>query len=582
MPWNVEKRDSEFCVIKESDNSVEGCHPTQDEANDQMAALYASESKDSTGVDVEGGELLGADATLSPPVEGPSDSSLEIVEFDAGKIYETEKAELSSSSRNSLPDSAFMYVEPGGKKDKEGRTTPRSLRHLPIRDGQGRIDLPHLRNAISRLSQSETGKGWLSTSLRARLLARARSLLKRQRNTKEEQTLVERVTMAVKEWLNGESGADDPEPLSIWKEADGTYHWLAIYSNNYRDDDGIPEIISAEAHRDFVKAVDAGEWPMPEFRYWHIPIARMGQANLVAYDDVTGFAIAAGAFDKGMESVAENLSKRKDHLVSHGMPVEEIRREESDPTILTRYRSSELGPLPGRAAANKLTGSFITSKEDDSMAIDEHKLEALADVGFDVAALTEKLEEGNAQAEEEQRDSKELETEEEVKTKGEVEETETETDIKSKDERSETDPVDTSSQTESEDKEVEPEVNPLLELAQIFKEVVAEAVAPLSERLDTLEAQKQTEDEEEKEAEEMLDEYTPAASWNQFVRSAVLGEKEAQIDGRTKEAQGPKETPVPTRSRTGMPMNTFLDEMLNADPGKENEAWRDAMGVKKN
>jgi hypothetical protein len=46
---------------------------------------------------------------------------------------------------NSLPDSAFAVVEttPDGKK----------LRHLPHHDRSGRVDVPHLRNAISRLSQ---------------------------------------------------------------------------------------------------------------------------------------------------------------------------------------------------------------------------------------------------------------------------------------------------------------------------------------------------------------------------------------------------------------------------------------------
>jgi phage head maturation protease len=44
MPWHIEKRDDEFCVIKDSDNSSEGCHPTEEKAKAQMAALYASES----------------------------------------------------------------------------------------------------------------------------------------------------------------------------------------------------------------------------------------------------------------------------------------------------------------------------------------------------------------------------------------------------------------------------------------------------------------------------------------------------------------------------------------------------------
>ena len=51
-------------------------------------------------------------------------------------------------SINDLADSDFAYIEPGGTKDAQGRTTPRSLRHFPIHDEA------HVRNALARLSQS--------------------------------------------------------------------------------------------------------------------------------------------------------------------------------------------------------------------------------------------------------------------------------------------------------------------------------------------------------------------------------------------------------------------------------------------
>jgi HK97 family phage prohead protease len=58
------------------------------------------------------------------------------------------KAAMTSASVNDLPDSAFAYIEPGGKKDAEGKTTPRSLRHFPVHDEA------HARNALARLSSS--------------------------------------------------------------------------------------------------------------------------------------------------------------------------------------------------------------------------------------------------------------------------------------------------------------------------------------------------------------------------------------------------------------------------------------------
>jgi len=54
---------------------------------------------------------------------------------------------------NNLPDSSFFYITPGGEKDEEGKTKPRSLRHLPYKGDDGKVDLPHLRNAIARAPQ---------------------------------------------------------------------------------------------------------------------------------------------------------------------------------------------------------------------------------------------------------------------------------------------------------------------------------------------------------------------------------------------------------------------------------------------
>lgn len=69
----------------------------------------------------------------------------------AAERDQVEKAEISTKKINDLPDSAFAYIEPGGKKDEEGKTTPRSLRHFPIHDEA------HARNALSRAPQSPFG-----------------------------------------------------------------------------------------------------------------------------------------------------------------------------------------------------------------------------------------------------------------------------------------------------------------------------------------------------------------------------------------------------------------------------------------
>jgi len=61
------------------------------------------------------------------------------------------KADMSTADVNDLPDSAFAYIEPGGDKDADGKTTPRSKRHFPVHDKA------HAANALSRAPQSSFG-----------------------------------------------------------------------------------------------------------------------------------------------------------------------------------------------------------------------------------------------------------------------------------------------------------------------------------------------------------------------------------------------------------------------------------------
>lgn len=73
---------------------------------------------------------------------------------------------------NDLPDSSFLYVEAGGSKDSDGKTTPRSLRHFPYKDSSGSVDMPHLRNALSRIPQSS-----LPADVKDRVAAKAEKIM---------------------------------------------------------------------------------------------------------------------------------------------------------------------------------------------------------------------------------------------------------------------------------------------------------------------------------------------------------------------------------------------------------------------
>ena len=74
---------------------------------------------------------------------------------------------MTRKSINDLPDSDFAFIEPGGKK-VDGKTVPRSLRHLPIHDAA------HVRNALARLSQTK-----ISAEAKSKALAKIKSAAKK-------------------------------------------------------------------------------------------------------------------------------------------------------------------------------------------------------------------------------------------------------------------------------------------------------------------------------------------------------------------------------------------------------------------
>lgn len=81
-------------------------------------------------------------------------------------------AEWTTAAINDLGDACFLYIAPGGSKDADGKTSPRSLRHFPYRGADGKIDLPHLRDAIGRIPQSD-----LPAEKKTELQAHAEKLL---------------------------------------------------------------------------------------------------------------------------------------------------------------------------------------------------------------------------------------------------------------------------------------------------------------------------------------------------------------------------------------------------------------------
>ena len=81
--------------------------------------------------------------------ETPSETVDEKPEPELEKT-DTEKAEWTTEYINTLPNSSFAVIEPAYL---DGKTEDKNARHLPFKDENGEVDLPHYRNALARVNQ---------------------------------------------------------------------------------------------------------------------------------------------------------------------------------------------------------------------------------------------------------------------------------------------------------------------------------------------------------------------------------------------------------------------------------------------
>jgi hypothetical protein len=328
---------------------------------------------------------------------------------------------------------------------------------------------------------------------------------------------------------------DNKQGLLVWhdKEAD-VYRWFAVYSNNYKDEDHPPEIISAEAHRNFVKEVDDGVHPYPELRHWHIRGSRWGQADWLAFDEDTGMSLASGTVDAGHEKEAEAvMAMDEPPAVSHGMVGVEY--DAKDASVINRYVSVELSDLPLSAAANKLTG-FNILKEENTMGIPDDKKEYLRKAGLDeerIAGIEADLESKAAKAAEDGLEFKEGEQPAEAAAAPEEAQPE-------------------EAPEAADDTPEQPESN-FATKSEVAEAIVA-AVKPLTEAVEAL-----TKQDEAKVAKKAAD--TPAASISHLVMKAlsVTEADRTKVDGEGDEFETAKETAPTQHVVTGL---SWLDSML--------------------
>ena len=355
MPYNKFKENDKWMVYKvdadgkKTGNSL-GSHAKEDEADSQIAALYASEKKETT---------------------------------IHTKMYEDEKVEYNPAISFAELDAMEEAEHISHSMRKASEQFSQMANNIFYRD-----DIEDKAAALEALASEFTDR------------------VKNPPMTKERwQPLTDKVVAAVKSVKEAIAPKTKEKDLSfqVWHNKEtNQYRWFAIYSNKYRDNDNPPEIISDASHKNFVKGVENGDYPYPELWLWHVKDSRVGQADWLAYTD-EGFALASGYFDPGKEHVAKGLMSYEGKLLtSHGMPKPYIERDPQDPSILVKHITKEISPLPASIAANKLTNFELLRKEVEM--IPDDKKEFLKQVGMtedEISQIEGKVKETADKAQEE-------------------------------------------------------------------------------------------------------------------------------------------------------------------------------------
>lgn len=140
----------------------------------------------------------------------------------------------------------------------------------------------------------------------------------------------------------------------VLKGLDGGARWLGVVSNNFRDLDG--EIITEEAHKEFIAYLDKYPDKAPELWTWHTPgTARKSRADIWAYAD--GFLIMGGPLTPQEAKALEGLTLAIMPGMSHGFYRSKQGKE------IIRYRTFEVSVLPQDKAANPWTEFSLITQE---------------------------------------------------------------------------------------------------------------------------------------------------------------------------------------------------------------------------
>jgi hypothetical protein len=526
MPYKVYKSGVRYCVHKKNSDGSKGkqigCHATNSKAQAQMRALYAAEGKEANQMNDTtdaANAILSTTPYIGEPVNPEQQQEEETKETQEEKHY----------------DSAYV---PWGVTSFADLAEAQDARAAALRVRTLSDQLVEITNNIMYSDDIEDKAAAVSN-----LADEYKSLVNAEADSIKEANWMEQIKEGLGELAALFTKKEEPKEtppsggFMLWKEDDGSLRWFARYSNNFRDEDTPPEIISSDSHRRFVELVDRKEAPLPELWLWHVPEWKLGEADWLAYDD-SGFALASGTIDRGKEMVAEQIAKSKLVGVSHGMPVSSIERDPDDPTVIVEHETREISPLPAPNAANKL-GDWVllgNVKEGNNMPIPEQKKQDLLERWNIDAEVLEQLEALNAEdagkATEEGRESKETEQEEPAAKEDEVTTEEEE-------------PAAEAETTEEEETPVLTDEEPITreEIADAITTVLKPYMDVVDELRGDVKALKESDEEKIKKATDL----TPTASVSAIMaeRISAIGDKSTRVAKNTKlDKASPEEAEV--------------------------------------
>lgn len=498
--------------------------------------------------------------------------------LDEGEMEEGDKAVWNTAYINDLPDSAFLYIAPGGEKDGEGKTTPRDLRKFPYKDSDGKIDLPHLRNAIARIPQSNAPG--LTSEKKQQLQDKARKILEKQGNG--EKSFLE----TIKGWFDEVKDLLSKKPqveldldysgkaFKTFKGTDGKT-WIVLWTTNAFIDRE-KEIFTTKSVDDFVERHKADD-VKGEFWFWHLPKSKFGDIKLQSR--VGRFLVEAGPFDdtaigRRFKEFFESYPDSHPTIApegwgaSHGYSYNPNDREDS---VYEWFEKHESSVLPVSVASNphnpgmslKEVNELMDSQEreawnktfgkefvDEILQTGETKTAELEQAGVEYKgdqveeaeeeAVMESVEEAEAPVEtKEEPATEEVEKTEEVKEEA-VEEQEDSEQEEAVEEKEVSEPPITRQELADALKMVVDELTQRFE-TKITEEInttvdaMVEVVTPIANQVKAL-----SQTEEQKIARHA--ENVPTASLTSMIKGSLFGE-ETHIDGRTALAKdGPEET----------------------------------------